>query len=208
MTTSPPTGPSPAAGQGGFEPGVSTVFVDNVFPPPLTAHLNRLAETSATAAEAGGIVRSDATTARSEGVRRSEVLWLQDNADNRPIIDLIGGFVQHANSQVFRYDLAGFTEPFQLATYKATDKGHYGWHVDTGAGRLANRKLSLIVPLTDPSQYEGGEFQVFYDDQPTTLPMPTGRILAFPSYLLHRVTPVTRGVRRSLAIWVSGPPFR
>jgi PKHD-type hydroxylase len=196
-----------SAGQGGRDPGASTCSAD-VFPRPAIDYLNRLAEASAGQAEAGGIVRADATPALADTVRRSEVVWLQDTPDNRPIYEVIAQFAQQANNQVFRLELTGFTEPFQLATYRASEGGFYGWHVDIGAGRLANRKLSLIVPLTDPAEYEGGEFQVFYDHEPTTFALPLGRILAFPSYLLHRVTPVTKGVRRSLAIWVSGPPFR
>ena len=44
--------------------------------------------------------------------------------------------------------------------------------------------------------------------QPTTIEMPLGRVVAFPSYVLHRITPVTLGVRRSLVAWISGPRFR
>jgi PKHD-type hydroxylase len=195
---------TPAAGQG--DPGTMTCFVD-VFPKDAIAFLNKAAIQQST--EVGGLQRADDTTERGvDKVRRSDVSWLTDSAENRPIYELVAGFVKQVNAQVFNLDLKTFGEPFQLATYRATNNGFYGWHVDVGAGRLANRKLSLIVPLTDPSEYEGGQFQCFYDDEPTTIDMPLGRILAFPSYLLHRVTPVTKGVRRSLAIWVEGPPFR
>ena len=186
--------------------GASTVSADNIFPKAAVDYLNQLAD--AQQAEAGGIVRSDASPALSEHVRRSEITWVDDTPASRPIFGLIAQFVSQANDQVFHLELSGFSEPFQIATYRATDQGFYGWHLDIGAGRLANRKLSLIVPLTDPSQYEGGQLELFFDHQPTAIDLPLGRIVAFPSYVLHRVTPVTRGVRRTLAIWVSGPPFR
>jgi PKHD-type hydroxylase len=141
-------------------------------------------------------------------VRVSDVVWAPDDADTGPIYGLAGQLVQRVNAQVFNLDVRGFTEPFQIATYRAEAGGFYGWHVDIGAGRLANRKISLVAPLTDPSEYEGGELQLFFDSEPQTVPMPLGRVVLFPSYVLHRVTPVTRGVRRSLALWVSGPPFR
>ncbi len=35
-----------------------------------------------------------------------------------------------------------------------------------------------------------------------------GRMIFFPSFLIHRVAPVTQGIRRSLVIWVTGPKFR
>lgn len=190
----------------GEQSGASTVTADNVFPRPLIDYLNALSDR--TELDRGSIVKSDATAAISEHIRRSDILWLQEDQQSRPVFELIAQFALHANKQVFRMDLSGFEEPFQIATYRATDSGFYGWHVDIGAGRLANRKLSLVVPLSDPSEYEGGELQLFYDHQPTTVAMPLGRIVAFPSYVLHRVTPVTKGVRRTMAIWVSGPPLR
>ncbi|MBI4521691.1 MAG: 2OG-Fe(II) oxygenase, partial [Gemmatimonadetes bacterium] len=35
-----------------------------------------------------------------------------------------------------------------------------------------------------------------------------GQAFLFPSYIGHRVTPVTRGIRRSLVTWCVGPAFR
>lgn len=186
--------------------GASTVTADNLFPRSAIDYLNGLAERQD--GEAGGIVGPDASPALAQHVRRSEVFWLQQDTASRPIFDLVAQFVLKANQQVFHLDLKGFGEPFQVATYRGEDSGFYGWHVDIGAGRLADRKLSLVIPLTDPSEYEGGELQLFYDHEPATVDMPLGRIVAFPSYVLHRVTPVTRGVRRTLAVWVSGPPYR
>jgi PKHD-type hydroxylase len=186
--------------------GASIVSADGVFAPAAVDLVNRFADRQT--AEAGGIVRPDASPALAEHVRRSDIAWLDETPETRPVFQLIAGFARQANDQVFRLDLGGFAEPFQVATYRAENNGFYGWHVDIGAGRLAHRKLSLIVPLTDPSAYEGGELQLFFDHEPTPVPLPLGRIVAFPSYVLHRVTPVTRGVRRTLAVWVSGPPFR
>jgi PKHD-type hydroxylase len=189
-------------------PGASTCVADNIFPRDAIVALNRVADASAGKAEKGGIVLSDAKHARVADVRRSDVVWLGQEPEHRPIYDFVAQFVNKVNADVFRLDIQSFTEPFQVATYTAEARGFYGWHVDIGAGRLANRKLSLVVPLTDPSEYEGGAFEVFHDSEPTRIDMPLGRVVAFPSYLLHRVTPVTKGVRRTMAVWVSGPPFR
>jgi PKHD-type hydroxylase len=190
------------------DPGASTCTVDNVVPKEMIDFLNRFAEASAGRAEKGGVVLSDAKHARVADVRRSDVVWLGQEPAHRAVYDFVAGFVNQANSQVFRLDVQSFTEPFQIATYTAAARGFYGWHVDIGAGRLSNRKLSIVIPLTDPRDYEGGAFEVFHDSEPTRIDMPLGRIVAFPSYLLHRVTPVTRGVRRTMSVWVSGPPFR
>lgn len=184
-----------------------TVTVDGVVPAELIAFLNRFADEQAGRAEAGGVVLSDAKHARIADVRRSDVVWLRPSPEHQAVYEFVGGFVNKANADVFKLQVRSFDEPFQIATYTAEASGFYGWHVDIGAGQLANRKLSIVIPLTDPAEYEGGRFEVFNEAEPTPIAMPLGRIVAFPSYLLHRVTPVTRGVRRTMAIWVSGPPF-
>jgi PKHD-type hydroxylase len=43
---------------------------------------------------------------------------------------------------------------------------------------------------------------------PMVAPREKGTVIMFPSYLLHRVTPVTKGVRKSLVLWVGGTTFR
>jgi PKHD-type hydroxylase len=106
-------------------------------------------------------------------------------------------------------DLNSF-EPFQLTEYNSNEKQFYDWHVDNTSDFKYNitRKLSCILFLTEPQAYEGGKFQykVGIDDQ--EIDQPRGRVVVFPSYTLHRVTPVTRGIRRSVVTWVSGPPFK
>jgi PKHD-type hydroxylase len=200
--SAPPTGEA----SNGRRVGASTVTADNVFPRQAIEYLNRLADSRP--GDLGSIVRGDATAALAEHVRRSEVFWLEEEPATRPIFQLLAQFAQKANDQIFGLDLVGFGEALQVATYRGADSGFYGWHVDIGAGRLAQRKLSLVVPLTDPTEYEGGELQLFHDHEPATVDMPLGRIVAFPSYVLHRVTPVTKGIRRTLAVWISGPPYR
>jgi PKHD-type hydroxylase len=82
----------------------------------------------------------------------------------------------------------------------------YGWHQDYGA--KVSRKLSLTVQLTDPSEYEGGNLQIMTTGTPVNARKQRGLIVAFPSYVLHQVTPVTQGSRQSLVAWVSGPAFK
>jgi PKHD-type hydroxylase len=69
------------------------------------------------------------------------------------------------------------------------------------------RKLSLTLLLND--DFEGGEFQVNdgKEEMAITVPMNKGRVVLFPSFMIHRVKPVTKGVRKSLVVWVLGPKF-
>jgi PKHD-type hydroxylase len=118
----------------------------------------------------------------------------------------LGHIASSLNAQYYRFDLTGFGEPIQLTNYDQSEQGMYGWHQDYGGG--TSRKLSLVLQLTDPSQYEGGNLQVLTSGQPQTVRKQRGLVAAFPSYVLHQVTPVMSGNRQSLVAWVSGPAFK
>ena len=83
-------------------------------------------------------------------------------------------------------------------------KGHYDWHVDAGNGNVATRKLSFTLQLSDPSTYEGCDLLVNDHATPITGSREQGSINFFPSYMTHKVTPIEKGVRYALVIWVHG----
>jgi PKHD-type hydroxylase len=114
--------------------------------------------------------------------------------------------VVHTANTYYGYDLFGMLEGVQITTYHAPNS-HYDWHVDIGAN-VPTRKLSLCMQLSDPSEYEGGELQVWRGGDPLIEEKKKGRITVFPSWTMHRVTPVTSGVRHSLVCWVTGTPFK
>ena len=93
----------------------------------------------------------------------------------------------------------------QYSVYTEQEQGYYDWHVDMGPHHA--RKLSLVCHLSDPSEYEGGELQINSSGRIIDTEKGIGNVIIFPSYLLHRVTPVTRGVRKTLVLWVKGPPL-
>lgn len=98
-------------------------------------------------------------------------------------------------------------ESVQFACYGPGQQ--YNWHVDNFplSGRPTDRKLTVVCLLNDPSEFEGGQFQLkLYAEY--TAPLVKGSIIAFPSILEHRVTPVTKGVRKSATLWLSGPRFK
>ena len=71
----------------------------------------------------------------------------------------------------------------------------------------------MTIWLSDPDEYEGGEFDIesegpYADLRYDTLKLPKGSIIIFPSSFWHRVRPVISGVRKSLVIWFQGPSFR
>jgi PKHD-type hydroxylase len=146
----------------------------------------------------------------NKNVRTTDVGWVWLNQDNAWLWERLANVIAEVNSQFFKFDLTGCYEAIQLGVYKESDKGHYNWHIDAApTDKHAPRKLSMSLLLSDPSEFEGGELQIkTCNDEIQTLGMIKGRAWFFPSYMLHRVTPVTKGVRRSLVLWVGGPEFK
>lgn len=143
-------------------------------------------------------------------IRKTDVAWLGLTPETVWLWEKLTNVIADVNRQYFKFDLTGCYEPIQLGIYKANDNGHYNWHIDSSQTDLAvPRKLSMSLLLSDPSEFEGGEFQIKTNtDEIKTLQQVKGRAWFFPSYTLHRVTPVTKGIRRSLVLWIGGPEFK
>lgn len=146
---------------------------------------------------------------RDHNLRRADLVWLDDLDGAEWVTDRIIDLVRVANRESFGFDLDGFDESAQLARYGAEREGHFDWHSDIGDGRLAaRRKLTLVVQLSEPDSYEGGSLQIMPSAQVLDAGRGRGDATVFPSFMLHRVTPVTKGERHSLTIWAHGPAFR
>lgn len=142
-------------------------------------------------------------------LRRADLVWLDDLPDAAFAMDILVGAVAQANRDAFGFDLADFAESAQIARYTAGRQGHFGWHSDIGKGALAaRRKLTVVVQLSDPADYDGGALELWPDATPRAAAAERGSATVFPSFVLHRVTPVTRGTRHSLTLWAHGPAFR
>lgn len=139
-------------------------------------------------------------------IRKSTVTWLSYE-DARELYRVLGKVVGDLNAEFFRYDLSGFQEKLQLTHYSSEDQGKYDWHMDKGYN--VSRKLSLVLQLSDPKDYEGGQLEFnFGGKEPLVIAKRKGLINVFPSWAIHRVTPVTSGSRQSLVAWIAGPNFR
>lgn len=128
--------------------------------------------------------------------------------ESKWVYDATGKLVQEINSQTYQYDLTGFAENLYYLRYDGASKDFFNWHFDMGRQNPAPRKLTMILQLSDPSEYEGGELELMGSHGTDSVHKEQGLIAIFPSYKLHRVTPVTAGVRRVLVGFVSGPNFR
>jgi PKHD-type hydroxylase len=144
---------------------------------------------------AGRLIRTD--------YRHSLNNWICPSPDNMEFFDKMLALTVAAN-QRFQFEVDMF-EAIQLARYEIGM--HYDWHVDIGPGMMGNRKLSITLQLSDPDSYEGGDL-IIEDNvgggDDFTAPRDIGSVTVFPSFMKHRVTPVTKGVRHSVVAWASG----
>jgi len=151
--------------------------------------------------------------------RNSNVSWL----DQEWIYREIRPFLIEANKQAgwnYHFD---YLESIQFTKYKLNQ--HYGWHVDEYPKpfdddceninwRGKTRKISAVIILSNPNDYKGGELMFkYFQGEKTKIEsvkdfLPKGSIIVFPSYVLHKVKPVTDGLRYSLVVWTLGHPFR
>ena len=162
---------------------------------------DRLAAEEATIASAApdGVVRSE--------IRITRTAWLAPGPETKWIYDRIQRVARALNERVYQFELSGFSENLQYTVYHGSEGGYYGWHVDQGPLRN-RRKLSLSVQLTDPALYEGCDLEFQGGHKIETAPRDRGAVIAFPSYVLHRVTPCIKGTRKAIVAWTTGPQFR
>jgi PKHD-type hydroxylase len=140
-------------------------------------------------------------------IRRSQVVMLGNEQRYDWLYERILTAAQECNRLFFCVDIAGVEANIQLGRYDSSDRGFYDWHTDF-AGIRPLRKLSISIQLSRAEDYEGGDLELLYGTQPQKLDRTRGAFIVFPSFMLHRVTPVTRGTRWSLVAWILGTRWR
>jgi len=139
-------------------------------------------------------------------IRESKVVWITPDSDVGWVYQRMTDVITKLNAGYFNFDLFGFTEGFQFTEYNAPS-GYYGKHVDSMFNGTV-RKLSFVLQLSDPKDYEGGELQIHLCGTPDVMKKEQGTLIVFPSPTLHEVTPITEGRRYSLVGWITGKPFK
>ena len=152
-------------------------------------------------AEKARVFSADASL---QSLRQCSIRWLKEEW----LQSMLWRYVAEINQQSFQVDVLNRAE-IQFVEYSSKDSGHYDWHHDVqwyGQSTL-DRKLSVTVQLSDASAYEGGDFE-FEEVHTTANFRSKGSVLVFPSYLRHKIHPVTTGTRRALVAWFYGPRWR
>lgn len=148
---------------------------------------------------------------QSDSIRVSRIRWIPQNDNWFWLYSRLEKMIEEANEELWQFDLISMSEQIQFTEYHANEKGHYNWHQDLGPGILSQRKVSVTVQLSSPDEYEGGDLQLTHGGPHNlayTAPKQEGSVTIFPSYMMHRVTPVTKGIRKSFVLWVGGIPFK
>ena len=156
-----------------------------------------------------------ATTVSNTESRQSKIKWIPYSDKSKDLYKILSNKIVVANNNHFNFDIVSSKDDIQYTEYSSITNGKYDWHQDDNYNNREiklKRKLSLTIQLSDPSEYEGGDLEISIpqpeENKIIKLPKEKGKIIIFPSYLYHRVTPVTKGIRKSLVWWVGGSQFR
>ncbi|MCP1336007.1 2OG-Fe(II) oxygenase [Futiania mangrovi] len=144
----------------------------------------------------------------ADGVRRSTIAWIPETPEWHWVEARMARLMAEAQ-RITGLEIEALEERLQIARYGAEHRDGFDWHSDRGAGTLARRrKLSVSVQLSSTVEYRGGHLEVIGDGRTWRAPRAMGTAIVFASFLTHRVTPVTHGVRHSLVGWAHGNSVR
>ena len=143
----------------------------------------------------------------NSNIRKSEIKWLHNNERSFWVYEKICRLAMEANSRIWKFNLHSVIDAIQYTVYYEGG-GHYDWHVDIGPSSISDRKISCSVQLSNPDKYEGGDLEIWSGGEFKTIERKQGSAIFFPSFLMHRVTPVTKGTRKSLVLWMGGDSYK
>lgn len=142
--------------------------------------------------------------------RVCDIAWLKSDeveSDFDWVYATLTDAIKKVNNEYFQFDLTHLTA-LQFTVYDGKNNSNYQKHMDLGRS-FPNRKLSFSIQLSDDNEYTGGDLRFHYiKTQPEIAPRTRGKIIFFPTWTVHDVTPVTQGIRYSLVGWVNGPNFK
>ena len=146
-----------------------------------------------------------------KSIRSSSIKWIPQSQEWAWLYDKMMSMIVEANNALWKFDLHSALDSIQYTEYYDVQDGHYDWHQDIGPGHLSTRKISITVQLSDTDDYEGGDLEYFRGGDISNAekaPRGKGVVFIFPSYMMHRVAPVTKGTRRSFVLWVGGSHYK
>ena len=173
--------------------------------------------------EEDGEIVSNTEGEQNAKIRQNIIKWIKpqmqggSERDNM-IWQTVDSVCNQVAREYFGFDTwVGGTEPIQYTEYNYNEeseiKDHYGWHMDSTikTPMVFDRKISFSLQLTSDDEYTGCDLELgnnFMNDEIKSAMRERGTLILFPSFLAHRVTPITGGTRKALVGWCRGPKFR
>lgn len=197
----PPSRPAPAGATLTFDPGTGPIASN-----PYASDVHLMMD-AFSAAECEAVCRLAASRPAYIGepreYRQCRNAWLDPSEDTAWLYRRVGEVFEEANAR-FRFRLCGLIESVMVVEYGPGDQ--FDWHLDSGPSLAANRKLSLSIQLSPPSEYDGGRLEFSGKSVPEEAAR-HGTAIVFPPFLAHRISTIERGRRLALVAWAYGPTF-
>ena len=154
----------------------------------------------------------DNSNRSDSNMRQSNIAWIERNSECEWFFSAIEKAVNKINTRFFGFDIFRLN----IMQYTLYDEAgsHYDWHWDMyyavplEGDSPQQRKVSVVLQLSDPSEYDGGELELSPGGSIKTVPKERGYMSIFPGFVVHRVSPVTLGKRKTLVAWFTGPDWR
>jgi len=181
-------------------------LIGNVVQPENLANFEKWVEENRDEVKSGEVVHDNPNEGTKKSVRDSSIAWVQHNELTAAFYDNVTRVMLDVNNQKYNFNLQ-YLEVLQYGEYSVD--GHYDWHADDVLRSDNNdaRKLSFSLLISDDDEYEGGELEFNGPDGIYGFKPKRNEAVFFPSFLPHRVSPVTSGLRKSVVGWVRGPDF-
>jgi PKHD-type hydroxylase len=119
----------------------------------------------------------------------------------------IRSVTKKANDEIYDFNLLGIIDQDFPQLFKYSEKGYYDWHFDLNI-MMPSRKITFIINLTDPADYQGGKTEFLNIDTSNTDVDEQGSCLIFPSYIPYRINPIKEGNKHILVGHIHGALFK
>lgn len=119
----------------------------------------------------------------------------------------IRSVTKKANDEIYDFNLLGIIDQDFPQVFKYSEKEYYDWHFDLNI-MMPSRKITFIINLTDPAEYQGGAIEFLNIDTADSNIDEQGLCLIFPSYIPYRINPIKKGIKHILVGHIHGALFK